>query len=74
MDRTPPFQGENRGSTPRDFTKELSMRLRASKICASRGHNWAHHTDKKDECLRCGRQKHKRYMPNPHARIDRKEE
>lgn len=48
------------------------MRLRASKICASRGHDWAHHTDKKDECLRCGRQKHKRYTSNPHARIDKR--
>lgn len=48
------------------------MRLRASKICASRGHLWAHHKDKLDECLRCPKVKHKRYTPNPHARIDRK--
>ena len=47
------------------------MRLRASKICAAQGHIWAQHTNKKDECLRCGKEKWKRYTPNPYARIDK---
>ena len=49
------------------------MKIKASKICAAQGHSWAQHTDKKDICLHCRRKKWKRYTPNPHARIDKKD-